>query len=649
MADTCVNEFPLTLPILPSCRRFAVIGSPNSGKSTLFNALTGMRCKTANYPGVTVECSYGIVKDNSGREVELVDLPGSYSLTALSPEEKLVFDHVIGKPKGQPSPDAILFVADCTTLSRSLPLLAAVIELGLPVIATLTMTDELEARRGQIHVSRLEEELGIPVFPIVANRGKGIPELRQALLGHEPLKLPEPRETIPRDEEAKFAWGDRVLESCYVEPSQGTPWTDAADALLLHPVAGILIFACVMIFFFQAIFAWAIPLMDGLEAATVWLSSQFTAFLPDGLVRDILVDGIITGVGSVIVFVPQIALLFLLLTILEQVGYMSRAVFVIDRVMSRFGLDGRAFVALLSSYACAVPGIMATRNIPDFRQRLATILVAPFMTCSARLPVYILLIAAFVPPVTVGGFLNLQGLVMLGLYLTGTLVALLAAKLLRRGPLRGRSIPFYIELPPYRMPTLTSLWHGLWLPVRRFLVRAGTVILAFSIILWVLLAFPRSQPPEAVAVQGGEAISAYQLEQSYAAHIGKTLEPVFSPVGFDWRINIGLVASLAAREVIVATLAQIYSAQSEDKQVLGDALRERMGPPGVTNPTPTQQLAVALAILAFFVFALQCTSTIVVMRRETGSWKYPAAAFLGMFALAYTAAFLSYRLTLWLA
>ncbi|HSR54299.1 MAG TPA: ferrous iron transporter B, partial [Acidobacteriota bacterium] len=532
------------LPVLNTQRRIALVGSPNSGKTTVFNALTGLRSKVANYAGVTVDLSFGILRGPDGSQIELIDLPGTYSLDPHSPEERLTLDFLRGELGEEEQPDAVLFIADSTSLSRSMPLLGAVMELGLPVVLVLTMVDEIESRRGRVDSHKLERLLGVPVQPVVANRGRGIDHLKERLLSPRTYYPPLPQQPVPEDPAERFGWGDEILRQAYRSPASGTPFTDTLDRWMLHPVSGVLTFLLVMLFFFQAIFSWAQPMMDGLDSAVGLLGGYLETLLPAGLLREILVDGILTGVGSVIVFVPQIALLFLLLTFFEQVGYMSRAVFVIDRLMSWAGLDGRSFVSLLSGYACAIPGIMATRSIPDRRQRLATILVTPFMTCSARLPVYAVLIAAFVPAQTVAGFLNLQGLVMMGLYLIGAASALLAATWLRRGPLKGQSMPFFVELPPYRRPTAKVLWRGVWMPVSSFLRRAGTVILVASIILWALLTFPQVEAPAQVEAQGPQAVQAYQLEHSLAAGLGKMLEPFFQPIGFDWRVSVGIVASL---------------------------------------------------------------------------------------------------------
>lgn len=640
-----------SLPILPRTRRYALVGSPNSGKSTLFNALTGLRAKVANYPGVTVERLEGITKLPGGDEIELVDLPGVYSSKALSVEEHVTIRVLKGQMQGSPPVDGIIFVADATSLARSLPLLGSFLKIGLPVVLALTMVDEIKARGGAVRPQRLQELLGIPAVGIVGNKGIGIDDLKAILDSEEQLRPASSRFPVPDGIQERFEWADEILDNSYQPPRIGTPLTDRVDSVLLHPVLGVAVFALVMTFFFQAIFAWAAPLQDFMEGLVGSTGAGVAAIIPDGLLQSILVDGVIAGVGSVIVFIPQIAMLFILLTLMEQVGYMSRAIFLIDRMMGWIGLDGRSFVAWLSSYACAIPGIMATRSIPDPRNRLSTILVSPFMTCSARIPVYTLLIAAFIPSQTVLGFLNLQGLVMMGLYLLGAATALTAATLLRRGLLRGRTVPFYVELPPYRIPTLRTLLRGVWSPVYRFIRRAGTIILLASLLLWVLLSFPRVEIPSSVAAQGEGAIASFQLQQSTAGRLGRLIEPVFEPLGFDWRVTVGLVASLAAREVIVATLGQIYATEAEADNLnrLSEILPEQLQTAHTGSNAAVYSLATALSLLIFFVFALQCISTLVVMRRETGSIGWPIAAFLCMFILAYSASFLTYRLTLWMA
>ncbi|TNE47627.1 MAG: ferrous iron transporter B [Deltaproteobacteria bacterium] len=633
----------------PDAPLYVLVGSPNSGKSTLFNALTGLRVKVANYPGVTVERFEGVVALPNDKQLELVDLPGTYSLEPLSPEEQVTVSAVQGQMEGMSAPEGILFVCDCTSLERTLPQLGALLHMtDQPVVLVLTMLDELKARKGQVHPYKLERDLGIPVVGVVGNRGVGIQDLKDLLASPEKLERRSPQVPIPEDPAERFVWADEVLGRTYKAPAEGTPITDMLDKVLLHPVWGILVFLAVMVFFFQAIFQWAGPLQDGMEAGVLSLSTLAKG-LPDGFFRSLLVDGIIAGVGGVVVFVPQIAMLFLLITLLEQVGYMSRAVFIIDRMMGWVGLDGRSFVSMLSSYACAIPGIMAARNIPDPKNRLVTILASPLMTCSARLPVYTLLIAAFVPATTYGIF-NLQGLVMLGLYLLGGFAGMFLAMLLRRGPLRGSTMPFYIELPPYRAPTLMLVARAVWVPVWRFIKRAGTLILAASILLWLVLNYPQVSVPKDVTAKGEQAVSSYKIEHSYAAKLGKTFEPVIAPLGFDWRVGIGLIASLAAREVVVATLAQTYAVQAsdEDTKALRKVLVHQLKPPNSKGKNPVESLAVALSLLMFFVFALQCVSTLAVMQKETGSWKWPAISFFGLLGMAYIASFVTFQLTLWI-
>lgn len=630
---------------------FALVGSPNSGKSTLFNALTGLRVKVANYPGVTVERYEGSLTLSDERTLRLVDLPGAYSFEPLSPEEVITADAVKGLKRDEdiPPPEGFLFVTDATSLPRTLPQLGALLKMSdKPVVVVLTMLDELKARKGQVRPFRLEKALGVPVIGVVGNKGVGIEDLKELLGQPDKLQRRTPSQLIPDTPEERFAWADELLSDAFEAPKEGTPLTDTVDRILLHPLWGGLIFFAVMVFFFQAIFQWAGPLQKGMEQGVLSFG-VLVGQLPPGFLRSLLLDGVIAGVGGVVVFIPQIALLFLMITLMEQIGYMSRAVFLVDRLMGRVGLDGRSFVAMLSSYACAVPGIMAARNIPDQRNRLTTILVAPLMTCSARLPVYTLLIAAFVPATTYGIF-QLQGLVMLGLYLLGGFSGMLLAWFLRKGPLRGSTMPFYIELPPYRIPTVLAVLRAVWVPVWRFLKRAGTLILAASIILWFVLNFPQVKVPAAVAKKGKQAVASYQIERSYAAYVGKTFEPALAPLGFDWRIGIGLVASLAAREVVVATLAQTYAVQATDENTkdLEKVLKVQLKPPGSKGKNPIESLAVALSLLIFFVFALQCTSTLAVMVKETGSWKWPAISFTGLLATAYVASFVTFQLTMWL-
>jgi ferrous iron transport protein B len=611
--------------------RLGLVGSPNSGKTTLFNALTGLRARVGNYPGVTVERREGEVALGSRRAV-LVDLPGVYSLEALSPDEAVVERILSGELA--PPPNALVVVADACSLERSLLVVAQVLRRGLPTCLVLTMTDELRARGGELDLPRLERALGIPVCGVVGHRGLGLDALRSLLArpeswGRPPLLPPEPAAE-------RAAWAASVLAHVVRRRPGASRTTDAIDRIVLHPVAGTLLFALVMVVFFQLIFAWAQPAMDAIDAGVAQAARLARAWLPAGLAADFAADGLIAGVGSVVTFLPQIALLFTLLYLLEDLGYMARAAFVIDRLMGRIGLEGRAFVSLLSAYACAVPGIMATRTIASPRNRVATILVAPLMTCSARLPVYALLIGAFVPAREVAGPLGLQGLVLLGLYLTGGVAALCVAAVLKRTLLRGESLPFYMELPPYRVPPLRLLASQVWGSARAFLRRAGTIILAVSVALWALLTFPRAEAPPGL---DPEQAARFALEHSAAGRIGHAIEQAIAPLGFDWKIGVGLVASLAAREVIVSTLAQIYAASDQETGLRAAIRADR-------DPRTGRRVfsgATVASLLVFFVFALQCMSTLAVMRRETNSWRWPAFAFGYLLALAWCASFAAYR------
>ncbi|HEY5657794.1 MAG TPA: ferrous iron transporter B [Myxococcota bacterium] len=608
------------------------MGGPNSGKTTLFNALTGLHARVGNYPGVTVERREGslVVGD---RQLVVLDLPGTYSLDALSPDEAVVsrvLDGEIAEP-----PNALILVADACSLQRSLLFVAQVLRRNLPTCLVLTMTDELHARGGLLDLSHLERALGIPVLGVVGHRGLGVGKLRE-LLGR-PESWSRPPILPPESAVERAAWADSVLSSVIEQHPAASRATEAIDRFVLHPAVGTALFAIVMITFFQLIFAWATPAMDAIDALVGASAAASRALLPTGLLADFVADGFFAGVGAVLIFVPQISLLFALLYLLEDVGYMARAAFVIDRVMGRIGLEGRSFVSLLSSYACAVPGIMATRTIPSPRDRLVTILVAPLMTCSARLPVYALLIGAFVPAVPIFGPLGSQGLVLLGLYLLGSCSALAVAGLLKHTMLRGEGLPFYMELPPYRIPTLRLWFSQVWGSVSAFLRRAGTIILAANVLLWVLLNFPRVEPPVGAS---DTAASRYALEHSLAGRAGHAIEPLIEPLGFDWKIGVGLLASLAAREVIVSTLAQIYSA-SEGESSLRSAVQRDVDPDtGRKVFTP----ATVAALLVFFVFALQCFSTIAVMRRETNSWRWPGFAFAYLLVLAYTGSFATQRI-----
>jgi ferrous iron transport protein B len=619
---------------MSAVRTFALLGSPNAGKTTLFNALTGLRARVGNYPGVTVERREGPLDLPTGPAL-LIDLPGTYGLTPISADEAVVADVLAGRVEGVARPDALVLVADACSLPRTLPFLGEALRQERPSVVVLTMLDELAARGGEVDLARLEAALGVPVIGVVGHRGRGLDRLRQLLAS--PESWSRPPILPPADRVEREAWADSVAANVIRQRPARHRLTERIDSVVLHPVWGSLLFVLVMLTFFQLIFRFAGPAMDAIDAGVSALAQLARAELPAGWIADLVADGLIAGIGSVVIFLPQIAILFSLLYLLEDLGYMARAAFVIDRVMGRIGLEGRSFVALLSSYACAVPGIMATRTIPSPRDRLVTILVAPLMTCSARLPVYTLLISAFVPDRAVLGPIRSQGLVLLALYVGGATAALVVAAVIKRTLVRGDGRPFTMELPTYRRPTF-----GLWLSqvlssVRAFLRRAGTIILLATVALWLLLHFPQVEPPPGLDER---AASAWALEQSAGGRLGHALEPLIAPLGFDWKIGVGLVASLAAREILVATLAQIYATGGDESASLREALRaDRHPDTGLPVYTP----ATVGALLVFFVFALQCTSTIAIMRRETNSWRWPAFAFAYLFALAYGASFLTFH------
>jgi len=616
--------------------RIALVGSPNSGKTTLFNALTGLRAKTGNYPGVTVDRRVGRLR-SSEKDVELIDLPGTYSLHAISDDEAVTTRVLRGEWESEAAPDGIVIVADATTLQRSLPMIADVLLLGVPAVLVLTMIDEMKARGGDIDLFALRRELGVPVLGVVGNKGLGVGDLRE-LLG-APQEWTAAKQLPQGDSDSRFAWADELLDKITRHPISESSLTRRLDQVLLHPLLGGLVFLAFITFFFQAIFTWAGPAMDVFAGVLDSAADWTLATLPDSMLTSLLADGIIRGVGAVVVFVPQIALLFSLILFFEASGYMARAAFVVDRIMGWVGLEGRCFISLLSSYACAVPGVMATRSIPSPRDRLATILVAPFATCSARLPVYALLISAFVPATPVLGPITLQGLTLMGLYLLGAVSAILFAAIFKRGMLRGASLPFYMELPPYRFPSLSSLGLQVWRRVRLFLGKAGKVILVGSIVLWVLLNFPTAEAP--VGSTEAEA-AAYQIENSAAAALGRSLEPIFEPLGYDWRINIGLIGSFAARELMVSTMAQVYAYEGDTEEVEGFADLLTQADPQTGEPI--MSAAAGYSLLVFFVYALLCVSTIAVVKRETGGWKWPIFQLLYMFGVAWVAAFATYQI-----
>jgi ferrous iron transport protein B len=599
----------------------AVAGSPNAGKSALFNALTGARQKVGNYPGVTVERHSGRLTLADGRPIELVDLPGAYSLDPASPDEAVTRDVLLGKQKGERQPDALVIVVDASNLDNHLRFALQLIELGLPTIVALNMIDLAKRDGLELDAKRLEAELGVPVIETVAVRKRGIAELQTAL--DDMLSAPScpVTERVPTELILLQRRARDIATAAVINESPVRRWTHRLDGVLLHPVAGPIILAGILFLMFQAVFTWATVPADALEAATLAVGNWIGDALPDGPLRSLIIDGVFAGVGAVIVFLPQILILFAFILVLESTGYMVRAAFIMDRLMSSAGLSGRAFIPLLSSFACAVPGIMATRTIDDPKDRLTTILVAPLMTCSARLPVYTLIIAAFIPAASVGPGIGVQGLVLFGLYVAGIVGALLAALVLRRTVVKGGGGHFMMELPKYQVPRLTDVVIGLWQRTVIFLKRAGTIILATTIILWALASFPQAGPGEK------------QSDVSIAGHIADGIHTIVAPIGFNKDISLALLPAMAAREVAVAAIGTVYSLDAEDEQGL-QTLEQRL--------SGRWTLPTALAFLAWFVFAPQCISTIAVTRRETNGWKWPLFMVGYLFVLAYVAAGATY-------
>ncbi|MFD1720601.1 ferrous iron transporter B [Amnibacterium endophyticum] len=625
-------------------RRLALVGSPNSGKSTLFNGLTGLRAKTGNHPGVTVSRYQGVVGTDRG-PVLLEDLPGTYSLDPISLDEQIVVD-VLDPAAGAPRPDGIVVTLDATVLGRSLGLLAQVLQAGAPVCVVLTFTDELARRGGGVEVAALERALGVPVVSAVAGSRRDLPRLRELLAA--PSEWSAPVVLPPTAPEETARWTASVLQRAGYRMPGFDRRTRRADAVLLHPVWGTAIFFVTMFAFFQVIFTVAAPVQDAIETAFGALGAFASAAIPIDWLASFVSGALIGGVGGVLVFLPQIALLFLMISLLEGVGYLARAAFLMDRVMARAGLEGRAFVALLSSLACAVPGIMATRTLPSARDRIATMMGAPLMTCSARLPVYVLLIGLLVPADARFGPIGLQGVVMFALYLLGAVSAMVAAWAFSRIG-RGRSgplLPFYMEMPPFRIPSARSVALAVRDSCLTFLRKVGKIILVTTVILWVLLNVPFRGDAElrAAGVDPGDqaASASYVIDHSLASDVGRFVEPVFEPLGFDWRIDVAVLASLSARETFVSTLGQVAAAKDPadpSSALTGLTVQDgpRAGEPLFTPP-------VLAALLVFFLYALQCMSTVGALRRESGSWRWPAIAFGYMFALAWIAGFAAYRI-----
>ena len=593
----------------------AVAGNPNAGKSALFNALTGARQKVGNYPGVTVERHSGRLTLADGRPVEMVDLPGSYSLEPVSPDEAVTRDVLLGRQQGERQPDALIVVLDASNLDNHLRFCLQVIELGLPTIVALNMVDLAKRDGLELDATVLERELGVPVIETVAVRRKGIADLQQSLDDmlsapfcgvHKPVKS----DLIHLQRRAR-----EISAAAVISETPVRRWTHRLDAALLHPILGPLILAAIMFIMFQAVFAWSEAPKAWIQGGIDWLAVQATVVLPAGFLRSLVVDGAIAGVGAVVTFLPQILILFFFILLLEGTGYMVRAAFLMDRLMHGVGLSGRAFIPLLSSFACAVPGIMATRTIDDPKDRLTTILVAPLMTCSARLPVYTLIIAAFIPNSRLAWGVGLQGVVMFALYITGICGALLAALVLRRGVLKGASGGFMMELPKYQWPLLKDVVLGILTRAQIFLKRAGTIILGTTIILWALASLPQAAPGQK------------QSDVSIAGAIGRGIETVVRPIGFNHDISMALLPAMAAREVAVSAIATVYSIDSPGEGAGASSLQEKL--------QHRWSLATALAFLAWFVFAPQCISTIAVTRRETNGWKWPLFMVSYLFVLAY--------------
>jgi ferrous iron transport protein B len=682
-----------------------LVGNPNSGKTTVFNALTGLRQKVGNYPGVTVEKKEGVLTGENGSEAILIDLPGTYSLSPASPDERITVNTLLGRDGISARPDVAVCVVDASNLERNLYLVSQVIDQDLPVVVALTMVDVAEKDGITVHRLALERELGVPVVPVLANRGKGIDDLRHAIVSaHTPSarsrqwRLPEPvaqecdelagmlatvhnlspslafhealsllssndvldhqadrfdasvidhvRQDRQRLDvlgfdrqsvivESRYEWIKQVCGNTTVHARRsGRSVSDRIDRVLTHRVWGFVIFFGVMGLMFQAVFTWAAAPMEWIGNGFAWIANRTATLLPPGEIQEMIVHGGLPGVAAVVMFLPQILLLFLFLGFLEDTGYMARAAFIMDKVMSKVGLHGTSFIPLLSSFACAIPGIMATRTIGNTKDRIATMMVAPLMSCSARLPVYTLLIAAFIPATRVSGLVSLGALTMLSMYLLGLVAALAMAWVFKRTLLRGPAPAFLLELPPYKLPTPRSILLLMRERSTAFLRRAGTIILSASIILWYLASNPRVE----------HATPAEQLRLSYAGRAGQAIEPLVAPLGFDWKIGIGLVSSLLQREVFVSTMGTIYDIQdarsTEGSRTLQQEIRADRSP--VTGQ-PTFTVLTALCIMVYYVLSMQCLSTVVVVYRETNGWRWPLVQIAYMTALAYAVTFLVYR------
>ena len=607
-----------------------LVGNPNAGKSALFNALTGARQKVGNYPGVTVERKSGRMALDDGRPIELVDLPGTYSLDPASPDEQVTRDVLFGRQEGERRPNALVIVVDATNLDNHLRFALQLVGLGLPTVLALNMVDMARRDGLEIDTARLSAELGVPVVPTVAVRRSGLDALRAALAravggGGRPALRPE---QVPTDLPGLQRRARSIASVAIASKAGSRAWTQQIDRVALHPVVGPFLLALTMFVMFQAVFSWSRGPVDALADLQAWLGNQAVTHLPAGFLRSLLVEAVINGVGQVVAFLPLILILFFFILVLEASGYMVRAAFLMDRLMAGVGLSGRAFIPLLSSFACAIPGIMATRSIDDPKDRLTTILIAPLMTCSARLPVYAVIIGAFIPARSVGPGIGLQGLVLFCLYIAGILGAMMAAAILRRTVARGGGGGFLMEMPKYQMPVWRDVAIGLWQRAYVFLRRAGTTILAVTAALWLLTSYPQ--------VPAGSPLK--QSDYSVAGRIASGLEPVVRPIGFNHALALAIIPAMAAREVAVSALQTVYSIDAGDDEKVGqERLAERL--------RGAWSLPTALAFLAWFVFAPQCLSTIAVIRRETNGWKWPLFTLGYLFGLAWVAAGITFWTT----
>jgi ferrous iron transport protein B len=609
----------------PPGKLAALVGNPNAGKTALFNRLTGSHQKVANYAGVTVERKEGRLDLPSGRRIRVLELPGTYSLHPRSPDERITCDVLRGQATGEKRPDLVVCVVDATNLRRGLRLVLGVLRTGLPCVVALNMVDIARAQGIEVNPEALAGELGVPVIRTVAVDRDGANELQAMLDDAAAWQLPISHGPRARDDtRPDYEIVTEMLTRLGLDRIARHSRSDAIDRVVLHPVAGPLLLAVLLFLIFQAVFSWATPPMDAIKAATSWLGEAVSTLLPTGVVRSFIVDGLIAGVGSVIVFLPQILILFFFILVLEESGYLPRAAFLLDRLMGGVGLSGRSFIPLLSSFACAIPGIMATRSISNTRDRMATIMIAPLMTCSARLPVYALLIGAFVPQRTVAYGLQLQGLVLFALYVAGVAGSLAVAWVLKRLTGRGQVRALMMELPTYHLPRARNVLLGLWQRAQIFMRRVGGVILTLTVVLWALASFPA--PPDGAT---GPAI-----QYSLAGMLGQLLAVIFSPIGFNWQISIALVPGMAAREVVVGALGTVYALSATGSNT-ADTLSPLIA--------QTWSVATGLSLLAWFVFAPQCISTLAAVRRETGHWKWPALMAAYLFALAYGAAYVTYH------